>query len=283
MKRIRITHRTEYLYNSPVTFGPHRMLVRPREGHDVHIESSILEIEPIAKLSWIRDTYGNSIAIATFDSPADRLSILAEAVVAHYDEQPLDFIIDPDAVSYPFQYSMDEQPELIPYRLASHPRDGEMVREWAERLYKPGELIGTFDILSKLNQAVHDSFRYERRDAVGTQSPTETLARGTGSCRDFAVFMMEVARHWGFGARFVTGYLQMNEGQHGATHAWTEIYIPGAGWRGFDPTNNTLAGAQHVSVGVARDCEKVVPVSGAWTGVPGSFASMNVDVQVIQI
>jgi len=280
MKRIRILHRTEYLYSSPVSFGPHRVLVRPREGHDVHIESSILEIEPVAKVSWIRDTYGNSIANVTFPTQADRLSIFSEAVVAHYDEQPLSFTIDPDAASYPFQYSMDEQPELIPYRLASHPRDGEMVREWAEHLYKPGQLIGTFDILSTLNQAVHQSFRYERRDQPGTQTPTETLARGAGSCRDFAVLMMEVARHWGFGARFVTGYLQMEQGQHGATHAWTEIYIPGAGWRGFDPTNNTFAGAQHVSVAVARESEKAVPVSGAWIGAPGSFLSMNVDVQV---
>ena len=110
--------------------------------------------------------------------------------------------------------------------------------------------------------------------------PCETIALGTGSCRDFAVLMMEAARHWGFGARFVTGYIQMGEGQHGATHAWTEIYIPGAGWRGFDPTNNKLAESEHVSVGVAREHEKACPLSGAWAGLPNAFDRMEVSVQV---
>ncbi len=95
--------------------------------------------------------------------------------------------------------------------------------------------------------------------------------------------MMEAARHWGFGARFVSGYLQLGQEQHGATHAWTEIYIPGAGWRGFDPTNNTFAGAQHVSVAVARDPEKAAPVSGLWSGSPGAFQELYVDVQVMEI
>jgi transglutaminase-like putative cysteine protease len=285
MKRIRITHLTEYSYFQPVTFGAHRILVRPREGHDVHIESSKLQIEPSAKIRWLRDTYGNSIAIAEFTRSAQLLRIRSEVVVQHYDENPLDFLIDPEAVAYPFRYGMDEQPELIPYRLSAYPHDSQAIREWLMQFYKPGQLIGTFDLLSRLNQAIFQTFQYQRREEQGVQSPAFTLAQGTGSCRDFATLMMEAARHWGFGARFVSGYLHTapSAGQHGATHAWTEIYIPGAGWRGFDPTNNTLAGAGHVSVAVAREPDKAAPVSGSWKGPINAFASMNVNVNVVQI
>jgi transglutaminase-like putative cysteine protease len=285
MKRLRITHLTEYRYNAPVTFGPHRAFVRPREGHDVHIQGSLLQITPKANIRWFRDMYGNSIAMLEFLEPGNLLRVFSELDVAHYDENPLDFIIDPEAVAYPFRYPMDEQPELIPYRLSAFPRDGAALKDWLLQFYKPGQLIGTFDLLSSLNTAIFQNFTYARREEAGIQSPAHTLRWGTGSCRDFATLMMEAARQWGFGARFVSGYLQtpQNANQHGATHAWTEIYIPGAGWRGFDPTNNVLAGSQHVSVAVNRDPEKAAPVSGSWNGPTGAFAGMHVDVQVIQL
>lgn len=283
MKQLRITHTTEYFYREPVSFEPHRALVRPREGHDVHIVSSRLEIEPKADVRWLRDTYGNSIAVLSFQAKARKLRIFSEVLVAHYDHNPLDFLIEPSALSYPFQYSMDEQPELIPYRLASYPRDAGPMRDWLANLYKPGQLVGTFELLSSLNHRIHQSFAYIQRHSPGVQSPAETLANRSGSCRDFAVFMMEAARHWGFGARFVTGYLQMEQGQHGATHAWTEIYIPGAGWRGFDPTNNKFAGAEHVSIAVARDSEKASPLSGSWIGMPNAFDHLEVNVEVVQV
>jgi transglutaminase-like putative cysteine protease len=283
MKRIRITHNTEYYYKTPVIFGAHRALVRPREGHDVHIESSLLEIEPQADVRWIRDIYGNSIAVLTFAEPGQRLGLLSQVVVSHYDENPLDFLIDPNALSYPFQYSADEQIELIPYRLASYPRDRAALGLWLSDLYTAGQLINTFDLLNRLNTRIYESFQYARREEPGVQSPAETIALGMGSCRDYAVLLMEAARRWGFGARFVTGYIQMGQDQHGATHAWTEIYIPGAGWRGFDPTNNHFAGAEHVSIAVARDAEKASPLSGAWQGPPDAFDRMEVSVQVVEV
>jgi transglutaminase-like putative cysteine protease len=285
MKRLRITHLTEYRYSESVTFGPHRVFVRPREGHDVHIEGSLLEISPKANVRWFRDMYGNSMAVLDFVEPGSILRVFSELDVAHYDENPLDFIIDPEAVAYPFRYPIDEQAELIPYRLSAYPRDGDALKNWLLQFYKPGQLIGTFDLLLGLNAAIFNALTYARREEAGVQSPATTLRYGTGSCRDFATLMMEAARQWGFGARFVSGYLQTPAGtnQHGATHAWTEIYIPGAGWRGFDPTNNTLAGAQHVSVAVARDPEKAAPVSGSWSGSPGAFSGLRVDVQVVPI
>lgn len=283
MKRILITHKTEYFYHSPVTFGPHRALLRPREGHDVHIEGSVLSIEPRADVRWLRDIYGNSITVLTFAEAAPRLSLYSEVTVAHYDENPLDFLIDPSALTYPFQYATDEQAELIPYRLSSYPHDGSALQTWLSQIHTPGQLVNTFDLLNQLNTRIFQSFRYARREEPGVQLPSQTLAWGTGSCRDYAVLMMEAARAWGFGARFVTGYIQMDEDQHGATHAWTEIYIPGAGWRGFDPTNNKLAGSEHVSVAVARDPDKASPLAGAWEGPVGAFDHMEVSVQVVSL
>ena len=281
MKRIRITHKTDYHYHTPVRFGPHQAMLRPREGHDVHVESSLIEVEPKADVRWLRDIYGNSITVLSFAEPARKLSLFSEVNVDHYDDNPLDFVIAPSASSYPFQYAPNEQVELIPYRLPSYPYDGPGVQSWLSDLYSPGQVISTFELLSKLNTRIYESFKYARREEAGVQLPCQTITLGTGSCRDYAVLMMEAARHWGFGARFVTGYIMMGAGQHGATHAWTEIYIPGAGWRGFDPTNNKFAGSEHVSVAVAREHEKASPLSGTWEGPADAFDRMEVSVQVV--
>lgn len=283
MKRIRITHRTEYHYHEPVGFGPHRALMRPREGYDLHIAGSRLAVEPAADVRWYRDVYGNSIAVLTFAEPGATLRLLSEVDVDLYEDAPLDCSVDPAAQWYPFQYDPTEQVEIVPYRLPSYPHDGAAVQQWLRSLYTPGTAIATADLLGGLNSLVHRSFRYNRREEPGVQLPCETIRLGTGSCRDYAVFMMEAARHLGFAARFVTGYIQMGEGQHGATHAWTEVYIPGAGWRGFDPTNDKLVGSEHVSVAVSRDHEKASPLSGSWSGPAGAFDRMEVSVQVVGI
>ena len=283
MKRIRIIHSTQYHYHAPVTFGPHRALLRPREGHDLHIESTRLKIEPKADVRWVRDIYGNSIAIITFAEPARKLSLFSEVNVDLYDDTPIDCVIDPLAQSYPFQYAANEQVEIIPYRVPSYPHDGPAVQQWLLNLYSPGQLINTSDLLNKLNTRIYEAFRYNARYDPGVQLPCQTLALGSGSCRDYAVFMMEAARHWGFGSRFVTGYIQMAEGQHGATHAWTEIYVPGAGWRGYDPTNNKLAGTEHIAVAAAREQDKASPLSGSWEGPPNAWNRMDVSVQVVAL
>jgi len=283
MKQIRITHKTEYHYRVPVTFGPHRAMMRPREGHDLHIVRSRVEIEPNANVRWLRDIYGNSIAVITFTEAGKKLRLFSEVNVDLFDDSPIDWVIDPLAQSYPFQYDWNEQIELVPFRLHSYPHDGPALQKWLLDSYRPGQLINTSELLNNLNTRIFKSFRYVHREELGVQLPCQTLAMGTGSCRDYAVFMMEAARHLGFGSRFVTGYIQMAEGQHGATHAWTEIYIPGAGWRGFDPTNNKLAGSEHVSVGVAREQDKASPLSGFWEGPRDAFERMDVSVQVVSV
>ncbi len=281
MKKIRITHETAYHYTQPVTFGTHRALMRPREGHDVWIERGRIEIEPEATVRWLRDIYGNSVAVITFAEPSPTLRILSECDVNLYDDNPIECLIDAGARSFPFQYASVEQVELVPYRLPSYPYDGPALQTWLRDLYSPGQVIETFDLLNRLNTRIFESLRYAERHDPGVQLPHETLALGSGSCRDYAVLMMEAVRHWGFGARFVTGYIQMGEGQHGATHAWTEIYLPGAGWHGFDPTNNKRAGNEHISVAVAREQEKASPLSGSWEGPAGAFDRMQVSVQVV--
>ncbi|WP_165222072.1 transglutaminase family protein [Aquisphaera insulae] len=281
MKRIRIIHDTAYHYKVPVTFGPHRALLRPREGHDLHIDCSTLLVEPEASVRWYRDIYGNSIAIITFLEPGPKLHVHSEIDVDLYEDVPIDCTIDPMAQEYPFQYDATDQVEIMPYRLPSYPHDGPAVQRWLRDLYQPGQKADTAELLDRLNTRIFESFRYAERHEMGVQIPCRTLELGSGSCRDFAVFMMEAARHWGLAARFVTGYIQMAEGQHGSTHAWTEIYLPGAGWRGFDPTNNKPAGTEHISVAVARAHEKASPLSGYWDGPGDAFERMEVSVQVV--
>jgi transglutaminase-like putative cysteine protease len=281
MKRINILHLTEYHYRSQVQLGTHRALLRPREGHDVHVERSDLEIYPQATTRWLRDIYGNSIAVIDFLEPTELLRVQSDVTVALYDDLSPECLLEPYASLYPFQYAAHEQIEIMPYRLPSYPHDGPAVQKWLLDLYRPGQLIETWDLLARLNTRIFESFEYRYRPEYGVQLPCTTLNLQSGSCRDYAVFMMEAARHWGFAARFVTGYIQMEAGQHGATHAWTEIYLPGAGWRGYDPTNNKLAGAEHVSVAVAREQDKASPLSGTWAGSPDAYDHMSLSVQVV--
>jgi transglutaminase-like putative cysteine protease len=283
MKRIRIIHKTEYFYSQPVAFGPHRAMMRPREGHDVHIVRGAVNIEPTAEVRWLRDIYDNAIAVLTFSEPSDKLIVASEVDVDLYYDDPIEWRIAQFARSFPFQYPPEEHIDLMVYRLPSYPYDDTNLLGWLSDLYGPGQLVDTLDLLNNLNTHIYRSFKYDSRDAQGVQLPNETLMRGSGTCRDFAVFMMEAARYWGFGARFVTGYIQMAEGQHGATHAWTEIYIPGAGWRGYDPTNNKLVGSEHIPVAVSREQEKASPLSGSWDGPADAFNRMNVSVQVVPI
>lgn len=280
VQRLRLRHLTEYRYRQPVTFGTHRLMMRPREGHDIRILGRRTEIFPEATIRFVRDIYGNSIAVLDFKKPADRLRIEVEADIGYIRDTPMEELIEPIAQFFPFQYAPEEQLELVPWRLPSYPYDVTTLAHWLHELYVPGQQIETLDLLANLNSHIFRSFKYVPRDEPGVQLPSETIARGSGSCRDFAVLMMEAARRWGFAARFVTGYIQMAEGQHGATHAWTEIYVPGSGWLGFDPTNDKPVGREHIAVAVAREQEKACPITGTWTGPTGAFDGMTVEVEV---
>jgi transglutaminase-like putative cysteine protease len=279
MRRLKIVHRTRYEFTDTVRLGPHRLLLRPREGHELHIESSLLETTPPAAVHWLRDIYDNSVATATFELPATQLMIDSEVVVQHFDEAPLDFLVAEEAVNYPFRYDPDTAAVLRPYLLDSQaPAEPEALRSWLSQRWRAGEQVQTYSLLTRLCVDIKQTLKYQAREYPGVQTAAETLSRATGSCRDFANLFMLAARCLGLAARFVSGYLDAPHTGSGATHAWAEVYLPGAGWKGFDPTLGEMVGNKHIAVAVARRPDVVSPVAGTFFGQPG--ASLYVDVAV---
>ncbi len=278
MQRYRILHRTDSNFPAEVRLEPHALRLRPREGHELRIESSSLTIKPPATLRWHRDVEDNSVAIATFDAPASQLLIESEVIIQQSNPAPLDFLIDDDAVDYPFVYPADDKAVLAPYMETARGADAGALVEWLVTVSKPGEQIQTYVLLERLCVQIQQQLTYQAREAPGVQTAAQTLGLGTGSCRDFACLFMETLRHLGFAARFVSGYLQVppSTADFGATHAWAEVYLPGAGWKGFDPTLGGLAGAKHIAVAVARLPESVPPVAGAYLGPPGATLDVGV-------
>jgi transglutaminase-like putative cysteine protease len=283
--KIRIRHRTTYNYSQPVSFGQHKIMVRPREGHDLHIESSVLEITPAHTIRWMRDVNGNSIAKVDFTQMASQLSFYSEVILQQYDTNPLDFILEESAVAYPFVYDPDSLPELTAFMALLYPRDTAALREWLGLFLKPGNKIQTIALLQTVNTHINRTFQYQRRDEPGVQTPAETLRKNSGSCRDFATLLLEACRCWGLAARFVSGYMQCEATEAGgaSTHAWMEVYLPGAGWKGFDPTSGIMTGAQHVTVAVSRNPENAAPISGSFQGPTNADQGIQVDVTVVQI
>ncbi|SRR5258708_7392910 len=285
MQRLRISHTTEYRYASPVTLGPHQLLLRPREGHDVHIESSKLDISPFPKVKWHRDMFNNSVAVATFFEPADRLTIVSEVVIEHYEEAPLDFLVADYAVTYPFLYAPEERVDLLPYEQPVYPNEQNALRHWVDAFGFRHGPIETYAMLDQMNRALATQLTYVRREEPGVQSPDQTLATQSGSCRDYAALFIEACRHLGLASRFVSGYLHTPETEAGnaATHAWAEVYLPGPGWKGFDPTIGEVTGRHHIAVAVARHPETVPPVAGSFVGPSGLPPALVVNVQVLAL
>jgi transglutaminase-like putative cysteine protease len=282
MRRLQINHTTSYEYREPVTLLPHQLLLRPREGHDIRIESSILEISPSHKINWHRDVYGNSVAIVSFSEPTTTLKIASEVVIQHYVETPLDFVIVDYAAKFPFQYNPIERTDLLPYQVSLYPKDTPALKKWIRQVWQPRQLTDTFLFLDSLNKAIVDEFNYMAREEPGVQTPEQTLEKGSGSCRDFATLFIEACRYVGLAARFVSGYLHTpaSEQGHGATHAWSEVYLPGAGWKGFDSTSGNIVGSDQIAVAVNRDPEAIPPVSGNFVGPLEPPPIMRVQVKV---
>jgi len=278
MQRYRILHRTYYNFSAEVQLGPHVLRLRPREDHEVRIEAAALTITPNATLRWHRDVEDNSVAIATFEVAASQLVIESDVIIQHFNAAPLDFLVDAEAVDYPFAYAAEDQPVLSPYLDGSRCRSRDLLMDWIETIWTSGERIQTYALLQRLCVSIHERVSYRMREEPGVQDAADTLALGTGSCRDTAALFIDAARCLGLAARFASGYLQSEPSalNYGATHAWAEVYLPGAGWKGFDPSIGEIAGAQHIAVAVARLPESVPPVSGSYVGAPGADLSVGV-------
>ena len=285
MRRLRIRHTTSYEYPSEVLFLPHKLLFRPREGHYVRIRSSLLNIEPSNKVRWHRDVNDNSVAMVTFDEPSDKLLIVSEVIIENRDDAPLDFIMDKGAVTFPFKYDEEEANDLVPFHQLSFPESSEAVQDWLGQFWKKGEKIETYVLLDNINKAIQKQIAYTVREEPGVQSPLETLTSKEGSCRDMATLFMETCRALGLAARFISGY-QYVKGlpiEAGSTHAWSEIYLPGAGWKGFDSTAGALVDSNYIPMAVSTHPESVPPISGAFSGFIDKPVTMKVVVDIAEI
>ena len=280
-----IRHTTTYRYRQPVGLGPHRLMLRPRESRDLRLISSNVTVSPAAQVTWAQDVFGNAVATAAFQTMTDHLEIDSVAEIELNAAAWPVFDVAASAICYPFQYSADEWIDLGALTVRQFPDPAGQLLNWT-RAFVRGDPTDTLALLKDLSAGVAGSIGYQTRDDEGTQSPTETLDRGLGSCRDFAVLFVEAARGLGFGARLVSGYLYHPDPampapvDAGSTHAWAEIYVPGAGWITFDPTNRGVGGSNLIPVAVARHIGQAVPVAGRFVGASNAFESMSVRVQV---
>jgi transglutaminase-like putative cysteine protease len=285
MASFSIRHITTYQYRRPVQLGVHRLQLRPRENRDIRILAMDLVVTPPGSVSWANDVFGNAIASVTFAAPTDRLSIESQVTLEHHAVAHPQFAIAGSAASFPFAYALDEVSDLGALLIPQFVDPAGRLPLWAQGFICSSP-TNTLALLKDINDAILAWVEYEARDDEGTQSPLVTLDRRRGSCRDIAVLMIEAVRWLGFGARIVSGYLiNRNTGTvgtngTGSTHAWVEVYLPGAGWITFDPTNRTVGDFSVIPVSVARDIKQAMPVAGSYAGQKDDFLSMTVEVSV---
>jgi transglutaminase-like putative cysteine protease len=282
MKRLRIEHRTTYTYPRSVQLGRHRLVIRPREGHDQRVESMSLEIQPAHRRVWTCDVFGNNVVIVDFLEPASQLEISSEVVVQRSAPFPDFGQHERGPIPWPVIYDPLELAATAVYQAPSYPDDVPAVRCWLHAELPPPEPLDAEDMVLALTQLVQRKIRYQRRSEKGVQAPAETLRLGTGSCRDMATLMMDAARTLGMASRFASGYLDCaaSEAGRAATHAWNEVYLPAYGWRGFDPTIGAPTSTAHIVTGVSNHPRGVMPISGHFTGGAGDRGTLAVSVKV---
>jgi transglutaminase-like putative cysteine protease len=287
--RYDINHTTIYRYRQPVRFGEHRVMFRPRDSHDLRVLATDLDVRPEASVRMIQDPLSNSVALVQPLTHSDTLEIVCSFRIEHAQSNNLELPLSKSAELYPFAYTLDERLDLEHYLRPNHDDPAGELTAWARQFIHTDGPTGTRELLVAMNKHIREQVRYQGRDEEGTQSPVETLRLGSGSCRDFALLMMEAARRLGFATRFVSGYLydpalEGGDGNDtlgaGYTHAWLQAYLPGAGWVPFDPTNNLLGGTQLIRVGFARDPSQAAPISGSWFGESDDYLGMTVAVTV---
>lgn len=285
MSFLAVHHSTTYRYGAPVQIGEHRMLFRPRESHDLRLIRSSLIITPQPTLlRWLHDPFDNSVAVATFEGTTTKLHFDSTMTLEHFENSLPEYPLEDYAQFYPFSYS-DEDFSNLGNALANY-RPDENVSEWALQFLDPSDRTGTMKMLRSMTVGIRDQFTYTQRVEKGVQTPGETLQSRSGSCRDFAVLMMEATRSLGVAARFVSGYIFVPQSSGlaggGATHAWMQAYLPGAGWIDFDPTNSIIGNRNLIRVAVAWAPEQALPLWGSYIGAAKDFLGMDVTVTVTE-
>ena len=290
MPLLTIRHVTTYRYRRPVAFGEHRMILRPRDSHAQKVIEANLQISPKpTSLRLIQDAFGNHVGIARFSGRAKDLCVESTVRIEHSPLDAADFDLEDVPRTFPIQYSADEMPDLAHCIERHQPDPGNELGRWARQFLPPGVSTNAFELLNRLSQGINHGFLYRRREARGIQQPVETLQLGHGSCRDFAMLMIESARALGFAARFASGYLAVPSDEPeepargstgGSTHAWAQIYLPGTGWIDFDPTRGSAGTIGLVTVAVVRDPRHATPLHGTYIGFPSDHLTMEVQVRV---
>ena len=287
MRLLTVRHVSTYRYSEPVALGEHWMMFRPREGHDLRLISTALEIFPRpSRLRWIHDVFDNSIAVASFDQETTELRFDSAVSLEHFESPLPDYQLAAEAQFYPLAYSPEDRSNLE--RALERRYIAEDVTQWAKSFLRPSESKGTMDLLRSMTVTTREQFDYTRRFERGVQTPSETLQRRSGSCRDFALLMIEAVRSLGLAARFVSGYIFVPDADlsrtvgGGATHAWLQVYLPGAGWVDFDPTNRIIGNRNLIRVAVAWDPADALPLWGTFIGSAASFLGLDVTVSVVE-
>ncbi|MCS7064150.1 MAG: transglutaminase family protein [Methylacidiphilales bacterium] len=274
-----IRHRTCYRYSEKVRFGVHRLMLRPREEVGVRVLDFDLILDPNGEVRWGTDVFGNWIGWVEYGVEGEKLEFISVSRV-RVDEVGARQRREGVGL-FPFVYDVQEHRDLQPYIDAAYPEERIFLRQWMKGLWRPMEETKTVDLLMRIKDKVHQSFSYQRREEMGVQSPKETLDKGSGSCRDFAVFLMEAYRFLGLAARFVSGYAipKAVVKQAGmSTHAWVEVYLPDEGWIGVDPTVRDEREYYHVTLATTRNASQAATIKGAFAGKGEAFLGMDVDV-----
>jgi transglutaminase-like putative cysteine protease len=260
-------------------------MLRPRESRELRLISMDLAVSPSAQVTWARDVSDNCVATVHFLAQDRNLVIESVAVIElNASAWPI-FPVAASAQTFPFLYNEDDWTDLGPLVTPQHADPHDRLRIWAQGFVR-GMSTDTLALLKDINAGISSWIKYQSRDDEGTQTPLETLDRGWGSCRDLAVLFIGAVRTLGLGARIVSGYLYrpnasvLGSSDAGTTHAWAEVFVPGAGWITFDPTNRTFGGANLIPVAVGRDIRHVMPVSGSFVGMTGAYEGMSVAVSV---
>lgn len=275
--KLRIVHSITYRYTEPVTLAPQRVLMRPREHHHASVLGFRLEVSPRAKIFWARDACENSLASVHVHERCQEFSLRATSEVETLDANPFDFLLVSEAARHPFHYPSAETTALAPFleppRGRSHP-----LLSWL-RAIMPQFPDDTLALLTQLNRTLRDQIHLREELSPLVQQPEETIRTRSGTCRDFANLMMHGCRAIGLAARYVSGY-RLDESGRSGLHAWTEVYLPGAGWKGFDASTSLLSDDHYVAVACAPGPDNLAPVTGAFWGAPGAASSMDSTVDV---